>query len=119
VTFINILGLFLMVSHKIRQIMSKHTKDNIQIHQISDHLEKLNVILTTDHYLVVAKLRKRIAVSTQAKKKFDLERPDLKKLNNTEAKEKYQMKIAYRSVALENLNEMWILIVPGKVSETK
>jgi len=32
----------------------------------------------TDHYLVVAELRERISVSKRARKKFDLERFDLK-----------------------------------------
>jgi len=35
----------------------------------------------TDHYLVVAKLRERLAVSTQAAQKFDVERINLWKLN--------------------------------------
>jgi hypothetical protein len=48
----------------------------------------------TDLYLVVAKLRQRISVSTRARQKFDLERPDLKKLDDTEVKEKYQVEIS-------------------------
>jgi hypothetical protein len=35
----------------------------------------------TDHYLVVAKLRERLAVSKQAAQKFDMERINLWKLN--------------------------------------
>jgi hypothetical protein len=37
----------------------------------------------------VPKLRERISVSKQARQKFDLERFDLKKLNNIKIKEKY------------------------------
>jgi hypothetical protein len=58
-----------------------------------------------EHYLVVAKLRDRISLSKQAMRKFDLERFGLKKLNDTEVKEMYQVKISNRFVALENLDE--------------
>jgi hypothetical protein len=44
----------------------------------------------TDHYLVVTELRERISVSKRAGQKFDLERFDLKKLDDIEVKEKYQ-----------------------------
>jgi hypothetical protein len=60
----------------------------------------------TDHYLVVAKLRERIAVCKWARKKFDLERFDVNKLNDTEVKEKYQVEISNTSVVLENLWEV-------------
>jgi hypothetical protein len=43
----------------------------------------------TDHYLVVAILRERISVSKQARQNFDLERFDLKKLDDVDVKEKY------------------------------
>jgi hypothetical protein len=45
----------------------------------------------TDHYLVVAKLRERISVSKRARQMFDLERFDLKKPDDIEVKEKYQV----------------------------
>jgi hypothetical protein len=41
----------------------------------------------------VAKLRERISVSKRARQKFDLERFDLKKLDDAEVKEKYQVEI--------------------------
>jgi hypothetical protein len=47
----------------------------------------------TDYYLVVAKLRERISVSKRARQNFDLGRFDLKKLNDVEDKEKYQVEI--------------------------
>jgi hypothetical protein len=50
----------------------------------------------TDHYLVVAKLRERISVSKRARQKFDVERFDLKKLDDVEVKEKYQREISNR-----------------------
>jgi hypothetical protein len=45
----------------------------------------------TDYYLVVAKLRERISVSKRARQNFDLERFDLKKFNDVDVKEKYQV----------------------------
>jgi hypothetical protein len=39
----------------------------------------------------VAKLRERISVSKQSRQKSDLERFDLKKLDDIEVKEKYQV----------------------------
>jgi hypothetical protein len=42
----------------------------------------------TDHYLVVAKLRERLAVHKQAAQKFEEERFNLRKLKQPEVKEK-------------------------------
>jgi hypothetical protein len=53
----------------------------------------------TDQYLVVAKIRERLAVSKQTMHKFHTERFNLKKLNEVEDKE-----ISNRSAALENLD---------------
>jgi hypothetical protein len=53
----------------------------------------------------VAKLRDRISVSKRARQNFDLERFDLKKLDNVEVKEKYQVEISNRFAALERLDE--------------
>jgi hypothetical protein len=53
----------------------------------------------------VAKLRERILVSKRARQKYDLERFDLKKLDDTEVKEKYQVEISNRFVALESLDK--------------
>jgi hypothetical protein len=41
----------------------------------------------------VAKLRERISVSKRARKNSDLERFDLKKLDDVKVKEKYQVEI--------------------------
>jgi hypothetical protein len=54
----------------------------------------------------VAKLRKRISVSKRARQNFDLERFDLKKLNDIEFKEKYEVEISNRYAALEILDEI-------------
>jgi len=53
----------------------------------------------------VAKLRERISVSKRARQKFDLERCDLKKLDDVEVKEKYQVEISNRFATLESLDE--------------
>jgi hypothetical protein len=53
----------------------------------------------TDHYLVVAKDRERLAVCKRAKQKFDMERFSLKKLNEVEGKEQYQVKMSNRIVS--------------------
>jgi hypothetical protein len=58
----------------------------------------------TDHYLVVANVRERLAVSKQAALKFDGERFNLKKLSELEVRKQYQIKISNRFSALENLN---------------
>jgi hypothetical protein len=53
----------------------------------------------------VAKLRERVSVSKQARQNFDLERFDLKKLDDVKVKEKYQVEISNRFSALESLDE--------------
>jgi hypothetical protein len=62
--------------------------------------EELTVILTTTWYL-----RERFSVSKWARQKFDLERFDLKKLDDIEVKEKYQVEISNRFATLETLDE--------------
>jgi hypothetical protein len=47
----------------------------------------------SDHYLVVAKVRERLAVSKRMVKKMDVERFNLKQLNEEEVKEQYQVTI--------------------------
>jgi len=58
----------------------------------------------TDHYLVVVKLRERLAVRKQAAQSFDEVRFNLRKLNELGVKEKYQIEIRNGFAALENLN---------------
>jgi hypothetical protein len=50
----------------------------------------------TDHYLVVAKIRERLAVSKQPVKKMNMDRFNLKKLNEGKVKEQYQVTIKNR-----------------------
>ena len=58
----------------------------------------------SDHYLVVAKLRERLAVNKKAAQKFEGEKLNLRKLNELEVNEKYQIEITNRFAALENLD---------------
>ena len=62
--------------------------------------EVLGELTDTDHYLVVAKVRERLAVSKQATQKLDGERFNLRKPNELEVKKEYQIEI---SAALENV----------------
>ena len=45
----------------------------------------------TDHYLVFAKFRERLAVSKQAAKKFYLKRFNLRKLSKRKVRKQYQI----------------------------
>jgi hypothetical protein len=70
----------------------------------------------TDHYLVAAKVRERLAVNKQVAQKTDRVRFNLKKLNGGDVKEQYQVTIRNRFTALENLedsgnmNRAWVNI---------
>ncbi len=59
----------------------------------------------TDHYLVVTKVRERLAVSKQAAQKFDGKRFNLRKLNKLEVRKQYQIEITNKFAALENLHD--------------
>jgi hypothetical protein len=56
----------------------------------------------TDHYLVFAEVRERLAASKQGAQAFDEERFNLGKQNNLEVRKWYQIKISYRFATLEN-----------------
>jgi len=59
----------------------------------------------TDHYLVIAKARERLAVGKQATQSFDRQRFNLRKLNELEVRKQYQIEITNSFAALENLND--------------
>jgi len=59
----------------------------------------------TDHYLVIAKVRERLAVFKQATQRLDRHRFNLSKLNELEVRKQYQVEITSRVAALENFNE--------------
>jgi hypothetical protein len=56
----------------------------------------------TVHYLVVAKVRERLAVSKRAAQKIDTERFNVKQLNKRGVKEQYQVTIRNKFAVLEN-----------------
>jgi hypothetical protein len=58
----------------------------------------------TDHHLVLAKVRKRLAVRKQAAQKFDGGRFNLRKLNDLEVRKQYQVEIKNRFAALDNIS---------------
>jgi hypothetical protein len=70
----------------------------------------------TDHYLVVAKVRERLAVNKQRSQSFHMERFNLKKLNHVEGKEQFHVEVSNRFAALEDLdteveiNSAWEMI---------
>jgi len=47
----------------------------------------------TDHYLVIAKVRERLAVGKQATQRYDSQRFNLRKLNKLEVRKQYQIEI--------------------------
>jgi hypothetical protein len=53
---------------------------------------------------VFAKFSQRLSVSKLAAQKFDVERCNLKKLNEVEVKEKCQVRTSNKFAAMENLN---------------
>jgi hypothetical protein len=75
------------------------------------HLSILDVrffrgaVCYTDHYLVVAKVRERLAVSKRAAQKIEMDRFNLKKLNEVDVKEQYQVTIRNKSAALDNVED--------------
>jgi hypothetical protein len=58
-----------------------------------------------DHYLVVAKVRERLAVRKQETQKFDGEKFNLRKLDDFEVRKQYRIEITNRFAALENVSD--------------
>jgi hypothetical protein len=57
----------------------------------------------TDYYLVVAKVRERLAMNKQRSHSLHTERFNLKKLNDVEGKEQFRVEVSNRFAALEDL----------------
>jgi hypothetical protein len=70
------------------------------------------LILTTN--LVVAKIRERLAGNKQEARKFHMERFNLKKLNEVEAKEKYRVEASNRFAAWKIWTLRLKLMLSGK-----
>jgi hypothetical protein len=58
----------------------------------------------TDHYLVVVKVREKLAVSKQTMSRAHMGRFNLKKLNEIEGKRLYRVEISNRFATLENFD---------------
>jgi hypothetical protein len=58
----------------------------------------------TDHHLVVANVRERLAVNKQTTHKVHMERLYLRKLSEVEGREWYRVEISNRFAALEDLD---------------
>jgi hypothetical protein len=58
----------------------------------------------SDHYLVVSKVRERLAVNKQRSHRFLMERINLKKLNEVACKEQLHVGVSNRFAAMENLD---------------
>jgi hypothetical protein len=58
----------------------------------------------SDQYLVVTKVRVRLEVNEQRSQRFDMERFNLKKLNDVEGKEQFRVEVSNRFAALEYLD---------------
>jgi hypothetical protein len=58
----------------------------------------------TDHYLVVVKVRERLAVNKQRTRKFHMESFNLSKLNKVEGKEQFRVEVSNRFAALQDLD---------------
>jgi hypothetical protein len=58
----------------------------------------------SDHYLVVAKVRERLAVNKQRSHRFHMQWFNLKKLNDVEGKEQFRVEVPKRFAALEDLD---------------
>ena len=79
---------------------------------IKTHNVKINVVslmqwsgVFSVHYLVIAKVREKLAVGKQAAQRFDRQRFNLRKLNELEVREQYQTDITNMFAALEILND--------------
>jgi len=59
----------------------------------------------TDHHLVIAKVKERLAVGKQGAQRFDRQRFNSRKLNEPEVREQYQIEITNMFAALENSND--------------
>ena len=54
---------------------------------------------------MISKVRERLAMGKQAAQRFDRQRFNLRKINEPEVREQYQIKITNRFAALENMND--------------
>jgi hypothetical protein len=94
--------------------MSPDGKTHNQIHHILVDRRRHSSLLDvrsfktadcdSDHYLVVAKFRERLAVNKQRSHRFHMDRFNLKKLKEIEGKEQFCVEVSNRFSALEDLD---------------
>jgi hypothetical protein len=77
-------------------------EDGIQVYLMFDLSE---ADCDTGHYLVVAKVRDRLAVSKRAAQMIDMERCNVKTLYEGDVKEQYQVTVRNKFAALEGLED--------------
>ena len=58
-----------------------------------------------DHYLVIEKIKEKLALCKQATQRLDRHKFNLSNLNELEVRKQYQVEITNRFAALETLNE--------------
>jgi hypothetical protein len=108
--------------------MSPDGKPHSQIeHILEDRRRHSNVLdvrsfraadCDSDRYLVVAKIRERLAVNKQRSQRFDMERLNLLKLNKVHGKEQYRSEVPKSFTTLADLDaEMEINSVKEKSRE--
>jgi hypothetical protein len=99
-------------------------KDKQNEHVLKDKKRHLNVLdvrsfrtadCDSDHYLVMANVTDRLAVDKQKLHRCNIERFNLKKLNEVEGKEKYRAVVSHRLQLWKIWTLRWKLIVPGKL----
>jgi hypothetical protein len=104
----------------------RDVKTHNQIDHILIETRSLSIILDvrsyraadcdTDHCLVVARVRERLAVNKQRSHRFHMERFNIKKLNDLEGKEQYRVEVSNMFAVLEDLdaeveiNSAWEMI---------
>jgi hypothetical protein len=87
--------------------------DKRRLSNILDVRSYMTADCDTDHYLAMAKVRDRLAVNKQRLHRFRMERFNLKKLNEVEAKEQYHVEVSNRFASLEDfdteveINSIW------------
>jgi hypothetical protein len=63
----------------------------------------LEELTDTDHFLVVAKFEQKLSVSKRAAQKFYVDRFNIKKLNDVDFIERYEVKISDRFCSFGNV----------------
>jgi hypothetical protein len=109
----------LEINHILKDRQSYSSVLNVQTFRAAD--------CDTDHYLVVAKVRERLAMNKQRSHRFHMDRFNLKKLNEVEGKEQFRVEVSNRFAALDDsdtevdtsINSAWETIRENIKNQTK